>query len=176
MGLAGGDADSEHFEQPVTRPKTKLDLVIPLIGRRKYWQTLSARMDLRFPRLARPLWLALLNCMLVAIVVSAFFLGFAQQNVVAGIFACGVLGVVSSVLLMLLTRPFAIYPPASCSTVGDLVTNLVRINYNAIASRNSTRNPTDVWNALQLVVAEQLGVDRSVVVPNARFVQDLGAN
>jgi len=114
--------------------------------------------------------------MLVAIVGSASFLGFAQQNVVAGIFAAGVLGVISSVLLMFLTKPFAIYPASTCSTVRDLVTNLVAINYNTLATRYSTRNPTDVWNALQLIVAEQLGVDRSVVVPHARFVQDLGAD
>lgn len=158
------------------RPKTKLDRVIPLIGRRTYWQSLSSRMDLRFPRLERPSWLALLNCMLVAIVVSASFLSFAQRNVVPGIFAAGVLGVISSLILMFLTQPFAIYPASTCSTVRDLVTNLVAINYNTLATRYSTRNPTDVWNALQLIVAEQLGVDRSVVVPHARFVQDLGAD
>ncbi len=50
------------------RPKTKLERVIPLTGRRTYWQNLSSRMDLRFPRLGRPSWLSLLNCMLVAIV------------------------------------------------------------------------------------------------------------
>lgn len=158
------------------RPKTQLDCVIPLIGRRTYWQNLSSRMDLRFPRLGRPSWLALLNCMLVAIVVFASFLGFAQQNVVAGFFAAGVLDVISSVLLIFLTKPLAIYPVSTCSTVRDLVTNLVATNYNTLATRYSTRNPSDVWNALQLIVAEQLGVDRSAVVPHARFVQDLGAD
>ncbi len=158
------------------RPKTQLDRVIPLIGRRSYWQALSSQMDLRFPRLGRPSWLALLNCVLVAIVVYASFLGFAQQSVVAGIFAAVVFGVSSSAILMFLTIPFAIYPASTCSTIRDLVTNVVAINYNTLATRYSTRNPTDVWNALQLIVAEQLGVDRSAVVPHARFVQDLGAD
>jgi acyl carrier protein len=158
------------------RPKTKLERVIPLIGRRTYWQTLSSRMDLRFPRLGRPSWLALLNCMLVAIVAYASFLGFAPQNVVAGIFAAVALGIISAVTLIFLTQPFAIYPASTCSTIRDLVTNLVAMNYNTLATRYSTRNPTDVWNALQLIVAEQLGVDRSAVVPHARFVQDLGAD
>ncbi len=162
--------------QSEIRPKTKLERVFPLIGRRSYWQTLSSRIDLRFPRLGRPSWLALLNCMLVAIVVSASFLGFAQQNVVAGIFAAVVLGAISSAILMFLTQPFAIYPASTCSTIRDLVTNLVAINYNTLATRYSTRNPTDVWNALQLIVAQQLGVDRRAVVPHARFVQDLGAD
>jgi acyl carrier protein len=158
------------------RPKTRLDHVIPLIGRRTYWQTIGSRMDVRLPRLGRPSWLTLLICMLVAIVMSASFLGFAQQSLAAGIFAAVVFGVSSTAMLMFLTRPFAIYPAANCSTIRDLVTNLVAINYDNLATRYSTRNPTDIWNALQLIVAEQLGVDRSAVVPHARFVQDLGAN
>ena len=157
-------------------PKTKLEHVIPLIGRRTYWKTLSSRMDLQFPRLERPSWLVLLNCMLVAIVVSASFLGFAARNVVAGIFAAVVFGVISSSLLVFLTQPFAIYPASTCSTIRDLVKKLVAINYSTLSTRYSTRNPSDVWNALQLIVAEQLGVDRSKVVPQARFVQDLGAD
>lgn len=158
------------------RPRTKLERGIPLIGRRSCWQNLSSRMDLRFPRLGRPSWLALLNCMLVAIVVYVSFLGFAQQSVAGGIFAAIVLGTTTSAISISLTQPFAIYPASTCSTVRDLVTNLVAINYNTLAIRYSTRNPTDVWNALQLIVAEQLGVDRCAVVPHARFVQDLGAD
>lgn len=158
------------------RPRTRLDRVIPLVGRRSYWHELSSQMGLRFPRLGRPSWLALLNCILVAIVVFASFLGFAQQHVATGIFAAAVLGVISSAMLMFLTQPFAIYPASTCSTIRDLVTNIVAINYNTLATRYSTRNPTDIWNALQLIVAEQLGVDRSAVVPHARFVQDLGAD
>jgi acyl carrier protein len=158
------------------RPKTALDLAIPLIGRRAYWQALSSQMDLRFPRLGRPSWLVLLNSMLVAIVVYAAFLGFTQKNEATGVFAAIVLGVTSSAVMLLLTRPFAIYPASNRSTIRDLVTNLVAMNYNKLAARYSTRNPTDIWNALQWIVAEQLGVDRSAVVPHARFVQDLGAD
>ncbi|QDV23104.1 acyl carrier protein [Aureliella helgolandensis] len=158
------------------RPKTKLERAIPLLGRRSYWLTLSSRMDLQFPRLGRPSWLALVNCMLVAIVVSASFLGFAQQGVLVGIFAAVVSGVICSAILMFLTSPFAIYPASNCVTIRDLVTNLVAINYNTLATRYSTRNPTDVWTALQLIVVEQLGVDRNAVVPHARFIQDLGAD
>ena len=167
---------SLDLSQKDIRPKTRLEHAIPLIGRRNYWQALSSPMDLRFPRLGRPSWLALLNCLLVANVVSASFLGFAQQSVATGIFTAVVLGLSSSALLWFVTQPFAIYPASTCSTIRDLVTNLVAINYNTLATRYSTRNPTDVWNTLQLIVAEQLGVDRSKVVPQARFVQDLGAD
>jgi len=158
------------------RPKTRIDRVIPLIGRRYYWHALSSKMDLRFPRLERPSWLTLLNCILVAVLVSASFLFFARPNLATGIALSIVVGGTSGAALHFLTIPFAIYPASICLTIRDLVTNLVVLNYNKLASRYSTQSPTDIWNALQLIVVEQLGVERSAVVPGARFVQDLGAN
>ena len=158
------------------RPKTSLDQAIPLARRRSSWHSLSCRMRLRFPRLGRPSWLALLNCLLVAIVLFVSFLSFAQQNFAIAIFASAALGVTSSAILLFITKPLAVHPVSPCSTVRELVTCLVATNYNTLATRYSTRNPTDIWNALQLIIAEQLGVDRSAVVPHARFVQDLGAD
>lgn len=150
--------------------------MIPLIGRRFYWQALCSKMDLRFPRLERPSWLTLLNCMLVAVLVSASFLIVARSSLATGIALSIVIGVASGAVLVFLTNPSAIYPASTCSTIRGLVTNLVALNYSKLASRYSARSPTDIWIALQLIVAEQLGVERSAVVPGARFVQDLGAN
>ncbi len=158
------------------RPKTRLDRVIPLVGRRSYWRALSSKMDLRFPRLVRPSWLTLLNCMLVAILVAASFLVSARPYLETGIVVSLVVGIASGAVLLFLTNPFAIYPAPACTTIRDLVTNLVALNYNKLASRYASRNPTDIWNALQGIVAEQLGIERSAVVPGARFVQDLGAD
>ena len=158
------------------RPKTKLDQVIPLTGRRSIWQTLSSKMDLRFPRLGRPSWLTLLNCILVAIVFFSSIAAFAKVSFLVGLVVAFGLSVLTSAVLTFLTEPFAIYPTATCSTIRELVTYLVAINYNKLSIRYSTRSPTDVWNALQLIISEQLGVERSKVVPQARFVQDLGAD
>ncbi len=158
------------------RPRSKIDSVVPLIGRRFYWNALASRMEVRFPSLARPSWLTLLICTLAAGVAFSVFGLYAKPNVAIGIAYSVILGVAIMAILVLLTKPFAIYPPSTCSTVRDLVTNIVAINYHTLAKRYSTRNPTDIWNALQLIVAEQLGVDRSKVVPTARFVQDLGAD
>jgi len=158
------------------RPRSKIDSVIPLIGRRSCWNALASKMDVRFPRLARPSWLSLLICTITTSVVFSIFGLYAKPSVAIGVASALILGVVTMSILILLTKPFAIYPPSSCSTVRDFVTNIVAINYQTLAKRYSSRNPTDIWNVLQLIVAEQLGVDRSMVVPTARFVQDLGAN
>lgn len=73
------------------------------------------------------------------------------------------------------SEPRDVLPGSTCLTIRDLVTKLVAINYNTLSRRYSALNPTDIWNALQLIVSEQLGVAKSAVVPTARFVQDLGA-
>ncbi|MCC7339101.1 MAG: hypothetical protein IT422_28740 [Pirellulaceae bacterium] len=157
------------------RPRTRIDRVFPLLGRRSNWKTLSSKMGLRFPRLERPSWLTLVNCMVVAALVFGTFLTFAKPKVSDGIAMASVAGTIGSFTLYLLTIPFAVLPGSTCLTIRDLVTRLVAINFNTLSRRYSVLNPTDIWNALQLIVSEQLGVAKSAVVPTARFVQDLGA-
>ena len=158
------------------RPRTAIAHVIPHVGRRSRWNKLSHKMQLRFPRLERTSSLTLLNCILVATAVFSTFLMFAKPNLTFGIVVAGIAGIASTAILLLLTRPFAIYPGSACSTIRDLVTKIVAMNYSKLSSKYSTRNPTDIWNTLQLIVCEQLGVEKSVVAPGARFVQDLGAD
>lgn len=56
------------------------------------------------------------------------------------------------------------------------MTQLVALNYSKLSKRNDSWNPTDAWSVLQLIIAEQLGVDLQDVTPNANFVYDLGAD
>lgn len=158
------------------RPKSKLNQAIPFVGRRAYWRELGSRMQLRFPSLCRPSWLSLLNVLIVVTLSFASLLFLALGNTVTGLAVTAGLCVLSAVVLSVLTRPLAIYPPSTCTTIGDLITNIVATNYTILSVRYSTRSPSDIWNALQFIVSEQLGVDQNAVVPNARFVQDLGAD
>jgi acyl carrier protein len=61
-------------------------------------------------------------------------------------------------------------------TVGDVYEFILEKTTDATLQSSASLTAADVWNSLQLIVAEQLGVDRSIVVPHARFVQDLGAD
>lgn len=119
--------------------------------------------------------LILINCSVVAAVAFSTFIVFAKNGAASGVGAAIAGGIGTTLLLLLLTRPFALFPRSSCSTVGGLVTSIVALNYTTLSSRYSRRSPSDIWNALQLIVCEQLGVDKREVVPEARFVQDLGA-
>jgi len=158
------------------RPNSNVQNAIPLIHRRSIWKSLSTNMDLEFPKLQRPSWLSILNCMIVSVIVFGCFGAFIQVSVFLGLVVSALGCIVSVAFLLFLTRPFAIYPSPTCWTIRGLVTNLVALNFKKLTARYSTRNPKDIWNALQLIVAEQLGIDKKLVVPHARFVQDLGAD
>ena len=72
--------------------------------------------------------------------------------------------------------PFALVPSESLKTYRDLVTHLVALNYSKLSKRFASWKPTDVWNVLQLIIVEQLGVKKELVTPNASFVYDLGVD
>jgi hypothetical protein len=84
------------------RPRTRIDRVFPLLGRRSNWKTMSSKMGLRFPRLERPSWLTLVNCMVVAALVFGTFLTFAKPKVSDGIAMASVAGTIGSFILYLL--------------------------------------------------------------------------
>ncbi len=114
--------------------------------------------------------------MIVSLIGFCSFGAYAHYNVFFGL-AISLLGcIASAAVLFYLTRPLAIYPSTTCGTIRGLVTNLVALNFSKLTTRYSARNPKDIWNALQVLVAEQLGIDKELVVPHARFDQDLGAN
>jgi len=51
---------------------------------------------------------------------------------------------------------------------------LLAINYTALSNRYDSWNPSDIWDALRLVVVEQLSVKPEDVTLDANFVDDLG--
>ena len=58
-------------------------------------------------------------------------------------------------------------------TVGDLTLAAVPPGYEAAATQQMTDE--EVWERLQKIVADILGVKIESVTPSARFVEDLGA-
>ncbi len=133
-------------------------------------------MDLKFPPLQRPSWLVLVNFILVEILALGGFVVVGPANVWLGVFTSFFNLVAGTVAVLFLTRPFALFPASQCSTVGDLVACIVSLNLNKLTTRHAARSRSDIWVALQTIVAAQLGVDKCIVVPSARFVQDLGAD
>ncbi len=159
------------------RPKSRVDATLPRRKRRKLWAQLAQEMDLRFPRLRRPRWVVLLGCAALAGTTFLAYVLLASATAPSlAIFLACLIFVPIAAIIALATAPFALIPAESFRTYRGLVTQLVTLNYATLSERYETSKPTDVWNALQLIIVEQLGVKREAVTPDANLVNDLGCD
>ncbi len=159
------------------RPRSNVDATLPRHHRRILWTQLSREMNLRFPSLCRPTLIVLLACAGVA--VPTFVAFFAYGRLVGpeiAVILTALTFALTSSLMTVLTSPFAVLPSSSVQTYRGLVTQLVAMNYAKLSGRYRSWNPTDVWNVLQLIIVEQLGVKKEDVTPDADFVYDLGCD
>ena len=86
-----------------------------------------------------------------------------------------VLSIASMTLVLRLSAPkLATELPAD--TAGELARVVLGLNHDHFASSESNSNPTDedIWRRLVDIICDQLQVASDEVVPNARFVEDLG--
>jgi hypothetical protein len=114
----------------------------------------------------------------IRLVIVASFLGgllafqvwgasIAAYVALASLFVCGFLAA-------RLTEPFAQYPAQTFATYRDLSRLVLAHNYTALSRQFGTWNPTDVWDALRIIIVEQLGVTPEMVTKDALLVSDLG--
>ena len=59
-------------------------------------------------------------------------------------------------------------------TVGDLRREVLAINHSRLMSEIGGWNPPEVWESLCRVIVRQTGVERGLVMPESRIVDDLG--
>jgi len=156
------------------RPSTELKAILPLQNRRRVWKRLEQdvpgrRRALRLPFRLGPIIAGL--CAITGVVGTAIIV----QHV--GIVNAIVLGVTTTLVTLLLiffvTRPFAAAFPEGVITVGDLATATFPPGHEEAAKRDMTDQ--EVWEQLQKIVAETLGLKIEDITPSARFVEDLGA-
>lgn len=156
------------------RPSTELATLLPLRIRRRAWR----RLDKDVPGRRRALRLPLrLGPIMAGLCVIAGFVGTAIIIPHVGIVNAIVLGVMATLATLLLiffiTRPFAVTFPHGVITVGDLATVTFPPGYEAALKREMTEQ--EVWEKLQKIVAQALGLTVEDITPSARFVEDLGA-
>jgi acyl carrier protein len=156
------------------RPSTGLAAILPPPIRRRAWKTLQQKVSGRLPGLRLPFRL---GPILAGGCLTAGVVGVAMMVPHVGLRHAGVLsGVVTVIVLyvvFLATRPWAVALPGGLVTVGDVTLAAVPPGYEAVATQQMT--DADVWEKLQKIVADILGVKIESVVPSARFVEDLGA-
>ncbi len=162
-------------DAPSIRPRSRVDETLPRRNRRRIWSRLENEMGLRFPRLQRPAWLKILAvCIAAGSAVFAYATTSTDVGSISALFLTVATFALLSTFLAVLTVPLARFPATSFTSFRGLVTQLVALNYAKLSNRHGSWNATDVWNVLQLIIVEQLGVRKEDVTPAANFVYDLG--
>ena len=157
------------------RPSTELTTILPLRGRRRVWNRLQQdvpgrRRALRLPFRLGPIMAGL--CVSTGVVGTAIIMPH------VGIVNAIVLGVTATLttllLIVFITRPFAVAFPDGVVTVGDLATATLPPGYEEAVKQQMTDQ--EVWEKLQKIVADILSVKVDAITASSRFVEDLGAD
>ena len=151
------------------RPRAKVEQTIPLKSRRVVWSKLQKSLDLKLPRLRRSAWIV--ACLTVLTTPSV------QQRLGPHLAALAAFGSLAPLGLLAsrVTLPFAVHTRPEWSTFRGLSQLLLAHNYARLSRRFNTRDPADVWQALQTIVVDQLGVQPEQVTKQALLIEDLGA-
>ncbi|TWU32630.1 acyl carrier protein [Novipirellula artificiosorum] len=159
------------------RPSWRIADTLPLRGRQRLWARLGHELDLRMPPLQRPYWMTLTSILLTATAAWFCYATFAADNA-SGLGAfLGLLTIVFvGLVLAAVTKPFQLFPAKTYTDYRRPVTQIVALNYAKISEQHNSWNATDIWNVLQVIIVEQLGVKKEAVTPTANFVYDLGMN
>jgi len=158
-------------------PSLDLEMILPSQGRRRKWQLLqqAARVeipDLQFPRSLIVL-IAAIGTLLSAVLLYVTYVYRARSG--ASLALWGVVGIVFIMYAVSkLCAPLAVAFPDHAVTIGDLARGVLSRNYRQLAASIGGYNEADVWEALRGVIADQTGVEKDKVRPDARIVADLG--
>lgn len=159
------------------RPRKTLNSTLPQNNRRPFWTELQTTINLKLPRLARPKWLVAIAASL-SIAASAWigFLvspGWGHNGAVgaflAALFATGAFAAV-------ITSPFQTQFRPAFATYRGLSHVVLAHNYATLNKQFNSWYPSDVWEAMKVIIVEQLGVRPEIVTKDARFFDDLGVN
>ncbi len=153
------------------RVSTKLSEIIPS-RRRRTWKALRRETGLRLPQLRRPVWAT-------TIAVSATFgLGIAvpvllSLSLFGGAILTAILTMIAvGYLFSWLTRPLAFEFHSDCTTMGQLTSLTLAHNFQAIAEEsNCSASDAEVWETLQVAIAEELGDSPCQLAKETDFLQ-----
>jgi len=156
------------------RPSTELKTILPPRIRRRVWKRLQQEVPGRLRGLRLPFRL---GPVLAGACLVAGAIGTAMIVPLVGFVHAMVLGGTALVAMLLVaffvTRPFALAFPHGVATVGDVARATLPPGYEVAVKQQMTDE--EVWEKLQKIVADTLGVKVEKVTPSARFVEDLGA-
>jgi len=169
------------------RPSTTLYPLLPNETRRKQWEEIRRHLGLAIPGLRIPAELkqdiykrAFFSSSALAVLACVVGLSIGWPDFVVlplalalwiGVFMAG-----APVYLRVSVPGLATELPAD--TAGELAQVVLTLNQDRFQSSSlpSEQTNEDVWRRLVDIICDQLQVKREEVVPNARFVDDLGVS
>jgi hypothetical protein len=156
------------------RPQARLEDLIPLHGRPRYWRELRARLsNLHLPPLRRPAWLArwidaasvvpwfLAVACTIALIALLSHTPAAPFVVVFAVLGCPVVGIAGMFLVCRVacrrTEQYAVHIPPACATVRDMVYALVSAHPAApMVSDTARASDKEIWGTLCAIVGGEI--------------------
>jgi len=162
-----------HNESLRIRPRDSVTTVLNRQQRRELWTRLSDLLGappdpLRRPPLLRRLLVGASLGMMPVALGSAFVIDFRiwPLTMLMAAFAVG--------CLHYATLPFRWIPPDGWSTLGDITNKIVGVS--AATQMIHLQTEEEILDELRPLLINVLGVDAGLIVPSARFVEDLGVD
>jgi acyl carrier protein len=171
----------DHLDLPrsAIKPETELNTLIPKLNRRRVWNALVKSLTDNkhkrpWPGLVRPRWMGNLvflhlpGIIFVGTILTGFFIvRIPSHDFFLYLFFAIVPAIVFAIVGMILTTPFRTEFPPGISQVKDLI-RFVKTLDSRIWSKEA------VFEKIREITVEQLGVKPEQVIPEARWIEDLG--
>lgn len=155
---------------------TKLSDLVDRGNAKDFWQKLSHSASLKFSHLTFSKFQVCVVFSLITLFfivsISYAFLNSYEPFVIAlgfSIFTTSVF----SIILSLCYWPFVKTIPRNIITMGDLVHDIVRINYYNLSKLTRTVNKQDVQQIVRSIIANQLNINIEKVKPESKFIGEL---
>jgi acyl carrier protein len=169
------------------RPTTHFESILPAERRPSIWKQIGDAAKLTLPRLqytatwkSRFIWIGI--CVATAIVALSFAavtwlgIGFAFSFGVGAVLWILILGITDTALLQ---KADFLRTELPCATVGDLSLMVLTLNqseFDVAAEKRQKMTHEDVWLRVVHIIADQQGLEPDEILPDARFVEDLGVS
>lgn len=179
-----------HVPRRSIRPSTWLDSILPESSRPQIWQELSSKLGLTLPPLRNPrnwknkfqiIGIIVAGVLLLATNYLANSLGWLTRTRTEFdiSFVLGLLITAFLVRRILLNLTPSLRTELPVNSAGDLARLLLSTHYEYFAptaEQGTIPSKEYIWTCLVEIITDQLQIEPEDVVPNARFIEDLGVD
>jgi acyl carrier protein len=162
------------------RPSALVEQMIPVPARRQIWREWERALGVRLPRLERPSVVVFASWAIVVLIYLTLALLAGGLRHPLQLMTAGIVASLAGIAAIVATKPFAVLVPVEATTFRDLTSNLIARHATSFRERLRPQEPRwtsqEAYFVLKGILVEQLGVEPQRVTPEARLIEDLGAD